>query len=320
MPGSMGEFDLIDRFARGTGLRGDVRVPIGDDAAVLRMPPQHDLVVAVDTMVEGVHFRPGLSAEDLGHKALAVNLSDLAAMGAEPVWATLALTLPEAPADWVHAFARGFFRLAEQHRMALVGGDTTRGPLSITVQALGRIPRDAAIQRSGAQVGDQVWVTGTLGDAAMALRQMAAEQEPDAELLARLDRPTPRIEAGLVLRGMARACIDLSDGLMGDLTHLLKASNCGARLQVSALPSSAALMAACPDADLRRELQLVGGDDYELLFTVAAEDALELRARLGVAGESAVVIGEIVAEPGIELVDAGGATVEGPPPIGWRHF
>jgi thiamine-monophosphate kinase len=258
-----GEFSLIESI-RGTALtRRDVALGIGDDGAVLRVPRGRELVVVMDTMVEGVHFPRGTAAADIGWKALAVNLSDLAAMGAEPAWATLALTLPQPDATWVRAFARGFAALAKRHGVALVGGDTTRGRLTVTVQAHGFVPLRRALRRDGAHAGDAIFVSGTLGDAAAGL----ADRKHTA-LRARLDRPSPRVALGVALRGVASAAIDVSDGLAADLGHVLDASGVGAALDVDALPTSAALRASVPGAARRRALQLGGGDDYELCFTV----------------------------------------------------
>ncbi|HET7843384.1 MAG TPA: thiamine-phosphate kinase [Xanthomonadales bacterium] len=259
-----GEFQLIDLIARATARRrADVALGIGDDGAVLRVPRGRELVVAVDTLVAGVHFPRDTAPADVGWKSLAVNLSDLAAMGAEPAWATLALTLPEPDAQWVRAFARGFAALAKRHGVALVGGDTTRGPLCVTVQAHGFVPPRRALRRDGARAGDAVFVSGTLGDAAAGLAHPRV-----APLRARLDRPTPRVALGLALRGVASAAIDVSDGLAADLGHVLDASGVGAALDVDAMPASNALRGAVADL---RALQLGGGDDYELCFTVPAK-------------------------------------------------
>jgi thiamine-monophosphate kinase len=270
---SRGEFSLIE-IIRGTALgRRDITLGIGDDGAVLRVPRGRELVVVMDTMVEGVHFPRGTAAADVGWKALAVNLSDLAAMGAEPAWATLALTLPKPDATWVRAFARGFAALAKRHGVALVGGDTTRGPLTITVQAHGFVPPRRALRRDGAKSGDAIFVSGTLGDAAAGLANPG-----NKVLRARLDRPTPRVALGLALRGLASAAIDVSDGLAADLGHVLDASGVGATLELDALPGSAALRAAVPDAKARRALQLGGGDDYELCFTVSSRRVAQIAA------------------------------------------
>ena len=270
----LGEFDVIAQLRERCALpRADVRVGIGDDGAVLRVPGGQQLVVAMDTLVEGVHFPRDTAAADIGWKALAVNLSDLAAMGAAPAWATLALTLPRALPRWLNDFAVGFARLARTHRVSLVGGDTTRGPLTVTVQAHGFVPSGAALLRAAARVGDAIYVSGTLGDAAAGLavaqRRLVGTRKADAAWLrARLDRPTPRVALGLALRGLAHAAIDVSDGLAADLTHVLDASRVGAEIDMTRLPCSSALRRATPDAAHRARWQLAGGDDYELCFTV----------------------------------------------------
>lgn len=262
----MDEFELINRIRVRAGARADVVLGIGDDCALLEVPAGLQLAVTSDTLNAGVHFPPETAAFDIGWKALAVNLSDLAAMGARPAWCTLALALPEADAGFVAGFLDGFFALADLHDVALVGGDTTRGPLSINVTAHGFVAPGAALRRDGARVGDDVWVSGTLGDAAAALRQWRDGQPVDRDLRARLDRPTPRVALGQALGGVASACIDLSDGLLADLGHVCRASGVGARIEVEALPASAALLSA-GDAQRRRTLQATGGDDYELCFT-----------------------------------------------------
>lgn len=270
----MGEFDLIAMIRRGVrGAGPGVALGIGDDAALLRLPARAELVATTDVLIEGVHFPCGTDASRVGWKALAVNLSDLAAMGAVPAWVLLALALPRADARWVRAFAKGFAALARQHRVALVGGDTTRGPLSITVTALGLVPSGHALRREGARAGDAIYVSGTPGDAAAGLaivqrRLRGAAAGASRALRARLDRPVPRVALGVALRGIARAAIDVSDGLVQDLGHVLRASGVGAVIEADAVPASAALRKAVADQRRRRELQLAGGDDYELLFTV----------------------------------------------------
>lgn len=327
----MAEFDLIEVIrARCAVARSDVVLGIGDDAAVLAVPSGHELVVSTDTLVAGVHFPAQVSANDLGWKSLAVNLSDLAAMGASPAWALLALTLPEADRAFVEGFADGFAELAAQHHVALVGGDTTRGPLSISVVVHGFVPSGRALQRDGAQVGDLVFVTGTLGDAAAGLRCVSPRDAradvlfnaPPAtreELIARLHRPTPRIAAGLALRDLASACIDVSDGLLADLGHMAKSSNVGIEVDALQLPASSALLALF-DAPDRLALQAGGGDDYEVAFTApAALAASVLRdlARVGCGG--ATRIGRVVAGECVTLLDADGKAIE-LPRRGWEHF
>ncbi len=313
-----GEFALIDRIRARAGRRPDVVLGIGDDAAVLRLPPGHDLVVTSDTLVAGVHFPDDTAAADLGWKSLAVNLSDLAAMAAAPAWCTLAMTLPAADADFVDSFLEGFLELADEHGVSLVGGDTTSGPLSITVTAHGLVPAGEALRRDGARAGDEVWVTGTIGDAAGALAQWRARGPFSAKLRHRLDRPTPRIAAGLALRGLASAGIDLSDGLAADLGHVLRASGVGARLDLGRLPTSRTL-ADHFEESLRWPLQLSGGDDYELCFTAPASAALEIEQAMAQCGVHATVIGEIRAGEGLALV-----TPEGQDHVlaqaGFQHF
>ena len=313
------EFDLIEEIrARVDVARGDVALGIGDDAAVLDVPAGQQLVACTDALVSGVHFPVGTAPEDIGWKALAVNLSDLAAMGAEPAWALLALTLPDEDAAFVQRFAEGFAELARAHGVALTGGDTTQGPLAVTVTALGFVPHDLALTRSGARVGDAVFVTGTLGDAAGALRLLRDSENNGVALRARLDRPEPRIAAGLALRGIASACIDVSDGLLADLDHICAASKVGAEIEADALPVSPAL-AASFDAKTCRDLALSGGDDYELCFTAPAAREMEIIETLARAGCGATRIGRIVAGSGVRALDASGNEIE-IARAGWEHF
>ncbi len=264
------EFDLIRQyFADITPSRSDVSLGIGDDAALVNVPPRNQLAISVDTLVSGVHFFASVSPENLGHKALAVNLSDLAAMGAEPAWATLALTLPESDAAWLEGFAHGFASLAKRTGVQLIGGDTTRGPLSVTVQVLGLVPDDRAMRRQGACVDDGIYVTGSLGDAALYLRLLASGSVPpfDVEgLRQRLERPEPRVEAGLALRGLASSAIDISDGLLADLGHILEAGGLGASVYLERLPLSAQFAEWLGESD-DWSPAVAGGDDYELCFT-----------------------------------------------------
>lgn len=323
-PGELGdEFDAVDRYFRWPSPRNDVLLGVGDDAAILRPPAGSQLLVSTDTLVEDVHFPADAAPDAIGHKSLAVNLSDLAAMGAEPAWATLSLTLAELHRDWIEAFAGGFRTLAEDHRVALVGGDMSRGPLSISVQVMGLLAeRQAPMTRSGARPGDLVYVTGTLGDAALGLRLLDEPGLGDAPqrqfLLSRLHRPTPRVDEGRRLRALARAAIDLSDGLASDLGHVCRSSGTGARLWVGRLPFSAA-MRALTGADERIGLALAGGDDYELCVVVAPA----ARARIEALGRSFAcglrAIGVIEAEPGLRCVDDEGR--ERPlEACGYRHF
>ena len=274
----MSEFDLIRRYFADLGpRRPDVALGVGDDCALLAVAPGQELAVSIDTLSSGIHFFPDCPAEHVGHKSLAVGLSDLAAMGAEPAWATLALTLPSADETWVRAFATGFARLANAHGVRLVGGDTTRGPLSVSVQVHGLVPADLAVRRGGARPGDVILVSGTLGDAGLALRQMRAGEAVDSVSRRRLECPEPRVALGQRLRGIATAMIDLSDGLVGDLGHLLAASGVGADLDLACLPLSrpvADAIAATQDWSL----PLASGDDYELCFSVPSEHLEQMNA------------------------------------------
>ncbi len=317
------EFDLIARIAARAGARvagrDDVILGIGDDAAILRVPPGHRLVVAMDTLNVGVHFPADTAPANIGWKALAVNLSDLAAMAATPAWCTLSLSLPQPDGLWVDGFLDGFLELAAQHDVALVGGDTTRGPLSVCVTAHGFVEARGALLRSGARVDDDVWVTGTLGDAAAALRQWQVGEIMMPALRARLDRPTPRVAVGLALAGIAHACIDVSDGLLADLGHVCRASRVGAELDVDALPSSAALLATF-DVSVRRELQATGGDDYELCFTAPKTARPAVIDALNACDVPVTRIGRITADIGkLLLRDAEGASWS-PPRAGYVHF
>lgn len=313
-----GEFELIREFFRRPVTDAGVRLGIGDDAALLAPPPGEELVVTTDTLVAGRHFPDTAAPFDIGWKALAVNLSDLAAMGATARWVTLALTLPDSDETFLREFARGFFALAEREGVSLVGGDTTRGPLSLTVTALGTVPAGAALRRDGGQAGDDLYVSGTLGDAGLGLRlelNQWLEDLPTAArdvALARLHRPEPRLALGRALRGVASACLDISDGLAQDLGHLLAASGVGAELELSALPRSAALASIDPAfADI---LALTSGDDYELLFSAPAS----VRAVVAALPLPCTRIGRLTTTPGLQL-RRNDAPVE-LPVAGYTHF
>lgn len=271
-----GEFDLIAKYFK-RPVRNAL-LGVGDDCALIAAAAGTELAISTDLLVEGTHFFAGTDAGRLGHKALAVNLSDLAAMGAAPRYATLALTLPEVDEDWLVAFSQGFFALADDHGVELIGGDTTRGPLSICVTIFGEIPEGGAIRRSGARLDDDVWVSGSLGDAALGLAHLegrAALTEAEAlRAVSHLEAPVPRVALGMALRGIATSMIDLSDGLAGDLRHLAAASGLDARVEAEALPVAPAL-ARMPLAQ-RLALAAGGGDDYELCFTAprCAQDAV----------------------------------------------
>lgn len=289
------EFELIQRYFSRHDAAPEIVLGIGDDCALARVPAGMELAMTVDTMVEGVHFPRHTAPFDIGYKALAVNLSDLASMGARPAWFTLALTLPRNDPDWLAGFSEGLHALAGEHRIALVGGDTTRGPLSITIQAHGLVPAGEALLRRGARAGDLVAVSGTPGDAGLGL-QLALGQRTTAVnadyLRARLDRPSPRVALGQRLRGIASACIDVSDGIAADLGHLLEASGVGADIELARLPLSEAFrqtFAGSPDWNLA----LTAGDDFELLFTVPPAREADLAALADV-----TVIGRIGADQG----------------------
>lgn len=314
-----GEFALIDRYFRRPGTDPGLRLGIGDDAAVLSPPAGHEIVLTVDMMVEGRHFLPGTDPEGLGHKLLAVNLSDLAAMGARPRYALLAVALPDADAHWLEAFAHGLFALADAHGVSLVGGDTTRGPRTLSLTAVGEVPAGEAINRSGARVGDDIWVSGTLGDAMLALAALQGEVVLPAAVLAdvraRLERPVPRVALGQALRGIASAMIDVSDGLVGDLGHILAQSRVGAHIDLAAVPCSRVLDAEVAGVRRSRALQwlLAGGDDYELCFTAPATAAPAVRAAGTAQGVAVSRIGAITAASGgLVVVGENGAPLDIP--------
>ena len=317
----MKEFELIRQIQRETavaytpGFDHGVRLGIGDDAAVLEVPAGQHLVAATDTLNAGTHFPTDTSPFDIGFKCLAVNLSDLAAMGATPRWALLSLSLPGASPQWVHQFSEGFMSLAQAHNVTLVGGDTTRGPLSVSLTALGFIEPGRQLTRSGARAGDLLVVSGTIGGAAHALELLQAGKPALERHL--LDRPQPRVSLGRCLAGYASACIDISDGLLADLGHVLKASGCGARLEIETLPPSHAI--AELEDEVKWRCQLSGGDDYELLFTLPHQH----RAMLETWGQQLdiglSVIGEIEKDEGIRCF-AGDGSVYHPQGTGFEHF
>ncbi len=305
-PPELGEFELIRRFfSRAAPPRSEsgVILGIGDDAALLELPPGMDLVATVDTVVAGRHFPDGTDARSVGHRALAVNLSDLAAMGATPSWATLALTLPSADRQWLQRFAAGLFDLADAHGVALVGGDTTRGPLTVTIQLLGHVPHGTALRRSGARAGDLLAVSGTLGDAGAGLKfssmpPAAVARRDVEELIRRFDYPCARVELGKSARSFATAAMDLSDGLVGDLPKLAQASGLHAHVSVERLPLSAAMRAAANPLQAR-DWALAAGDDYELLFAVPPQRYAELQAAADRLNLTLTAIGELRSGEGV---------------------
>ncbi|ART79870.1 thiamine-phosphate kinase [Oceanisphaera avium] len=302
----MNEFDIIKHYFNVHHHRKDVVMGPGDDCAILQVPANTLLAVSTDTLVSGVHFFADMDPEALGHKALAVNLSDLAAMGADPCWVSLALTLPEVDHDWVTQFCAGFFELAEYYNVALVGGDMTKGPLSITVTVHGTLPEGKGLLRSGAQAGDAIYVTGTLGDAALGLQQVLGKVSvPDEHqefVRFKFEHPHPRILVGQALRDIASSALDLSDGLLGDLAHICRASGLRAQLEVEHLPLSDAMHASVSQ-EQGWELALSGGDDYELCFTVPELHRGQLDIALGHCGVKFTQVGRMFAgEPSVELV------------------
>lgn len=315
----MSEFDLIEQIrAAGLVSQPDTLLGIGDDAALLQPPPGMDLVACVDTLVSGVHYPVDSDAADIGYKALAVNLSDLAAMGAEPRWATLALTLKQHDRPWIAAFMEGFAAAATPAGVDLVGGDTTQGPEVVTVQALGLVPTGTAMTRDGAGVGDSIIVTGTLGDAALALRRLQRNEPVSQFLLNRLNRPTARVAAGLKVRELATAAIDISDGLAQDLNHILRASAVGATVRVDSLPASEEVVRT--DVVLRQQLQLSGGDDYELCFTVPQDKVQAALAVLGELGCGGQIVGTTTSLPGLRFESEDGTPVVPAIDSGYEHF
>ena len=314
------EFELIKRYfdrpARGAALG------VGDDCALVHVGGGMQLAVSTDMLLEGRHFSSGADAYKLGHKSLAVNLSDMAAMGATPRWATLALALPEADAAWLERFSAGFFALAERFDVDLIGGDTTRGPRNISVTIMGEIPAGRALYRAGAQPGDDIWVSGELGGAALGLAHHFGQAPLDAqdarEMLARLHQPQPRVALGERLRGLASAAIDVSDGFAGDLAHVLERSCAGALVHYARIPRPA-VFARVEDAELERRCVLAGGDDYELIFTAneaqrAPIETLGRELDLALTRVGVVQPGEVR----LVLLDAAGNQL--PAARGFDHF
>ena len=299
----MSEFDLIRRhFTRATP---GALLGVGDDAALLQVSAGMTLAVSTDMLVCGTHFFPDADPFLLGHKALAVNLSDMAAMGAAPRWATLALALPDADDAWLERFSAGFFALAHQYGVDLVGGDTTRGPLNLCVTILGEAPSQQALRRDGARPGDEIWLSGCVGDAALALAHLqghiALSETQFAACAPRLHQPQPRVALGLALRGLANSAIDVSDGLLADLGHILDASQVGAEIEIEALPVSRLLL-----EQEQQRLALSGGDDYELCFTVPAVRRAEVERISAQLALPLTRIGKIVAGQGCIVHDAAG--------------
>jgi thiamine-monophosphate kinase len=314
----MGEFELIERFFKRPATRSPLGV--GDDCALLAPAPGMQLAVSTDMLVEGRHFLSTVDPFKLGHKALAVNLSDLAACGASTLAFSLALSLPRVDEAWLAGFSRGLFALADAHRCELVGGDTTQGPLNICITVFGEVPAGRALLRSGAHAGDEVYVSGNVGDARLALEVFRGRLSVPTEVFeaarARLEQPTPRIALGEALRGIATSAIDVSDGLAGDLVHVLQQSGVGARIETAAAMGLLAAGAASGGAagtlsqEAQLELVLAGGDDYELIFTAPASARAAVQTAASAAATPVTRLGVIEAQPGLRLVDANGALLQ----------
>jgi thiamine-monophosphate kinase len=306
----MSEFDLIAQyFTRPSHPDNRAALGVGDDCALLTPAPGMQMAISSDMLVEGRHFFPDADPFSLGHKSLAVNLSDLAAMGARPLAFTLAFSLPQAQPEWLAPFSQGLFALADDYRCELIGGDTTKGPLNICITIFGEIPIGQALRRDAAQAGDDIWVSGTLGEARLALAAYRDELTLDAQSLsaaaARLHAPTPRVALGLALREIAHAALDISDGLIGDLGHILERSQVGATLHVDALPTGPILQKQ--PRHIRRKFTLAGGDDYELCFTAPPSRRDAVLAAAHAAGTAVTLVGNIEAIPGLRMLDADGA-------------
>jgi len=298
----MKEFELIQQYFKGKGVtRQDVDLGIGDDCALVNVPDDCQLAVTTDTLVEGVHFFSDISPKALGHRILAVNLSDLAAMGAEPTWVSIGLTLPNIDEDWLAQFSEGFHDIAQYFNVQLIGGDTTQGPMTITVCAKGIVPKGKALKRCGAKVGDWLYVTGELGDAALAIearkQSWILTPEDKAYVQKKFDFPTPQVAAGQALRGIANSAIDISDGLLADLNHIITQSGVGATIHAEKVPISQAIQ-NLPDEEVRLMLAMAYGDDYQLLFSVSESHKVNAEERLAQYGVTATCIGQINANDG----------------------
>jgi thiamine-monophosphate kinase len=306
------EFDIIDHYFRQPARRDDVVLSVGDDGAVVAVPPGKQLVVTTDTLVAGVHFPENTSAQDIARKSVAVNLSDLAAMGAQPAWLTLALTLPRVDESWLEKFARDFIDTAAQYGAELIGGDISEGPLNISVTAMGLVDADAVMRRDRAQAGDAIYVTGTLGDAAIGLallQQDSINDDSSAWLAGRLNRPEPRVDFALLAARCCDCAIDISDGLAADLGHVLDASGCGADVRLDSIPLSPQALAHFNAAGgIDWDVILSGGDDYELCVVTAPANEAQLVQAARQSGTRLSRVGEIMRRPGLRFLDAGGET------------
>lgn len=314
------EFSIIEKFF--TRPTPSATLGVGDDAALLAVSPGMELAISTDMLVAGTHFFVDTDPRKLGWKTLAVNVSDLAAMGAQPRWATLAVSLPQVDEPWLAAFADGFFKCAAQYGVELIGGDTTCGPLNLSVTILGEVPKNHALRRGAAQPGDDIWVSGTLGGAALGLAALQGKVQLDqtdlAHCLRALETPQPRVDLGLALRGVAHAAIDLSDGLLADLGHILEGSNLGSEIRFDSLPAHTALLSVLAET-LGQRCLLAGGDDYELCFTASPARATAIMA-IGQHLKLALTrIGQIDTQPGLRLLDAAGE-IMAQEVAGYDHF
>ncbi len=305
------EFELIARHF--TRPAANAVLGVGDDCALVDVTNGMDLAVSTDTMVSGTHFFPDVDPENLGHKALAVNLSDMAAMGAMPYWAMLALTVPNVNHDWLAAFAKGFFDLAQEYNVSLIGGDTTRGPLTLTVTIMGEVPAGAALRRSGAKAGNDIWVSGNVGDAALAVAhrhgRLVLSEADYREAVMRLYEPSPRVALGQALRGLATAAIDVSDGLLADLTHICRLSNVGATVELASVPISS-IGTRHIDTDAGRNAIVAGGDDYELCFTAHPNSRESIQELTDMLGIPITRVGQIKRGKGVSLLGGDGKPVK----------
>ncbi len=309
----MNEFDLIHEYFTWPIKDPSVTLGVGDDAALLNLEQGYQVVTTIDTLVEGVHFSASTPAKDIAHKSLAVNLSDIASMGAKAKYFTLAITLPKTDKSWLQEFSDSLRQLSGQYEVSLVGGDTTRGPLNITITMMGIVESSKALTRSGARPGDGVYVSGTIGDAGFCLWKLSNGLIPSNQELKRLNRPTPRVELGLVLKNLASACIDISDGLEQDLSHILKASSVGAVIEVEKIPISEALLGHIKDTN-DWSIPLCGGDDYELCFTIPESNEGVLKKASKSCNVNITRIGVVSESLGLQIKGFDG------PRKSYRHF
>ena len=319
----MGEFDLIKRYFSRKSLQNDVILSVGDDCAITSIPTGYQLAITTDTLVEGTHFLPSISPTDLAYKSVAVNLSDLAAMGATPAWVSLALTLPEIKEEWLAEFSQSLFAILDRYGVSLIGGNTTKGPLSITLTAQGFLPENQGLFRHQAKVGDWIFVSGFLGDSAagldLLLQNRKIENESDRYFIQRHLRPTPRVELGLALRSFSCCSLDISDGLLADLGHILERSQVGAEIYLENLPLSRHLCTQYEQTQAEK-FALTGGEDYELCFTVSEEKREEMEQVLSSQGIKVTCIGKILPQTsGLNLLK-NGEKVALPEHCGFDHF